>query len=210
VQNPSATDATVSITYMDQDGNTAVQTETVAANGRFTQKINDFTVDGVKVMNNKSGVSTTVTSTNSVGVIAERSMYWFDPTGAYWVGGHDSIGTTSTATTWYLAEGCTTIFDTFVLVQNPSSSDAEISITYMDQDGNTAVQTETVSANGRFTQKINDYTVDGVKVMDNKSGVSTKVESTNNVGVIVERSMYWLDPTGSYWVGGHDCVGYAQ
>ena len=161
-------------------------------------------------MDNKGGVSTKVESTNNVEINAELSMYWFDTSGDYWIGGHDSIGTTTPATTWYLAEGSTTIFDTFVLVQNPSATDATVSITYMDQDGNTAVQTETVSANGRFTQKINDYTVDGVKVMDNKSGVSTKVESTNNVGVIVERSMYWLDPTGSYWVGGHDCVGYAQ
>ena len=137
-------------------------------------------------------------------------MYWYDPTNSYWIGGHDSAGVTSTSTTWYLAEGCTTIFDTFVLVQNPSSSNADITITYMDQDGNTTAQTETVTAEGRFTQKINDYTVNGVKVMDNKSGVSTMVQSTNGVGIIVERAMYWYDPTNSYWIGGHDSAGVAD
>lgn len=125
---------------------------------------------------------------------------------------------TNGLTTWYLAEGCTTIgngidtysFDTFVLIQNPNSTVAEVAITYMDNYGNTETQVETVAANSRFTQKINDYEVDGIKVMDEKFGVSTKIESTNGVGIIAERAMYWYDPTDTYWIGGHNSKGYSQ
>ena len=58
----------------------------------------------------------------------------------------------------------------------------------MDEDGNTFQEAVTVSAQRRFTRKINDITE-----MNNKGGVSTRVESTNEVGIIAERSMYWLD-----------------
>ncbi len=200
VQNPNAGSAEITLTYMDQDGNTAVQTETIAGQSRFTQKINNVTN-----MNNKSGVSTKVECTNDIAIIVERAMYWNDPSGSYWVGGHDSIGITTPGTTWYLAEGSTSGFDTYVLVQNPNASTANITITYMDQDGNTAVQTETITGQSRFTQKIND-----VPNMNNKSGVSTTVASTNDIGIIVERAMYWNDPSGSYWVGGHDSKGHRQ
>jgi len=108
-------------------------------------------------------------------------------------------------TAWYLAEGSTNGFDTFLLVQNPNSTAANVTITYMDQDGNTETQYETINANRRFTQKIND-----VSNMNNKSGVSTTVESTNGVGVIAERAMYWYDPSNTYWIGGHDSVGVVE
>ena len=110
----------------------------------------------------------------------------------------------STETTWYLAEGSTNGFDTFVLVQNPNSTDANITITYTDDDDSTQaqIQTTTVEANSRFTQRIND-----VSEMNNKTGVSTKVESTNGVGIIVERAMYRYNAAGTEWNLGHCSIG---
>ena len=198
VQNPNSNSASITITYMDDSGNTYTQNETVAGNRRFTQKINS-----ISSMNNKTGVSATVESTNSVGVIVERAMYWKNT--STWTLAHDSIGVTSTATTWYLAEGSTSNFDTYVLVQNPTTSDARIRLTYMDDSGNTEVETTTVSAQRRYTRKINS-----VDNMDGKTGVSTKVDSLNSVGIIVERAMYKYNSAGSQWILAHDSVGVSE
>ncbi len=176
LQNPNENTANITISYMDEDGNTFQEAVTVSAQRRFTRSIND-----ISSMNNKGGVSTTISSTNGIGIIAERAMYW---TG----GGHCSAGTTAAATSWYLAEGCTNGYSTWILLQNPNDNTANIRLTYMDEDGNTFQEAVTVSAQRRFTRKINDITE-----MNNKGGVSTRVESTNEVGIIAERSMYWLD-----------------
>jgi hypothetical protein len=84
-------------------------------------------------------------------------------------------------------------------VQNPNSTNAEVTYTFMKGDGTTATHTETILANSRKTIKVNNYVPSG--------DVSTRVESTNNVGIIAERAMYWYDPTGTYWQGGHDSAG---
>jgi hypothetical protein len=74
---------------------------------------------------NAWSVSTKILS--NMPVVAEPSMYGQDRT---W--GHDSIGVTTPAQDWYLAEGCTAGgFETWVLVQNPNSSAASVHLTYM-------------------------------------------------------------------------------
>ena len=151
-------------------------------------------------MNNKGGVSTKVESTNGIAIITERAMYW-DAGGVTWAGGHCSTGVTNSPVTWYLAEGSTSGFDTWILVQNPNDTDASIKLTYMDNDGNTEEEETTVAAHSRFTRRIND-----ISAMNNKGGVSTKVESTNSVGIIAERAMYW-DAGGVAWAGGHCSTG---
>jgi len=148
---------------------------------RKTYKVNDY------VQN--SDVSTKVES--DIGIIAERSMYW-DSGGIEWVGGHTSSGVTNTSTTWYLAEGCTRGFDTWLLLQNPNSVRANVTLTFMIPDGNPIIVNDIINAVSRKTYKVNDYV--------QNSDVSTKVES--DIGIIAEKSMYW-DSAGIKWVGGH-------
>ena len=100
-------------------------------------------------------------------------------------------------TTWYLAEGCTSgIFDTWILIQNPNSNTSAVTITFMDQDGNTQQLSETVSANSRSSYHVNSYLPD--------KEVSTKI--TSDVGVIAERAMYWT-AGGVAMAGGHCSIG---
>jgi len=55
-----------------------------------------------------SYTSTTVHSTNGVRVVAERAMYFVYSDGySSRKGGHDSVGATGPAKTWYFAEGYT-------------------------------------------------------------------------------------------------------
>ncbi len=209
IQNPNSTTANITVTFMlpaDSDGNAqapVTQTLTVPPASRQTIHVNS--VEGLS----STDVSTRVKSTNSVGVICERAMYW-DAGDVAWAGGHNTIGTTKTATTWYLAEGATTgSFDEYVLIQNPNDVSAAVTVTFMlpaDSDGNAqdpVTQTLTVGALSRQTIHVNG--VDGLS----STAVSTKIESTNEVGIIAERSMYW-DAGGVDWAGGHASIGVRE
>ena len=84
--------------------------------------------------------------------------------------------------TWYLAEGSTNYgFEEYILVQNPNSSVANVSLTLMSPDGPLGPYPSTVAANSRMTIRVNDL-VPG-------KDVSAKV--TADVDIVCERSMYW-------------------
>lgn len=181
VQNPQSTDASVTFTFMKSDGTTVTHTTTVSATSRYSLNVNSFVPD-------EPGVSTKVECTNSKKIIAERAMYWAAG------GGHCSIGATGTSPNWYLAEGCTRNFDEYILIQNPNTSSADVTVTFMKEDGTTVVETMVVGASSRYTIYVNNILPDEV-------GVSAKIESADDLGVVVERAMYWA--TG----GGHCSLG---
>jgi len=122
-------------------------------------------------------VSTKVTS--DLPVVAERAMYGGNRT---W--GHDSIGVSRPAATWYLAEGCThSGFETWVLVQNPNIASAKIRISYMTSKGLVHGPSVTLPPSSRKTFNVAATVPDAWEV-------STMIESTNGVPVIAERAMY--------------------
>jgi len=157
----------VTVTGTDQDGNTASGTLSLAPNRRGTVKMNDI-LPGVDV-------STVVTANQPV--IAERAMYWSN-----WAGCHASLGVTATATTWYLAEGCTSgSFDTWILLQNPNTTSATVVATIMQDNGTTVQIPTTVAPNSRGTIHVDDTVP--------SSSFSSTI--TSDVGIVVERSMYF-------------------
>jgi hypothetical protein len=117
---------------------------------------------------------------------------------AGWTWGHDSIGVTMPASTWYLAEGSTDGgMQTFVLVQNPNPTPVTVDLTLMTGAGEEkplGLQNQPIAGNSRKTFPIHSY----VTTYD----VSTKVESTGGM-VICERAMY-----DAGWTWGHDSVGF--
>ncbi len=183
VQNPNGSAANVTLTFMTPDGPVAGPTVSVGANSRRTFFVADTVPD-------EWSVSTKVTSNRPV--IAERAMYGG---GRAW--GHDSAGVTAAAGSWYLAEGCTNGgFETWVVVQNPNGSAADVTLTYMTADGEVTGPSFSLPANSRKT----------VNVADEVPGtweVSTKV--TANRPVIAERAMYG---GGRKW--GHDSAGVSS
>ena len=136
---------------------------TIPAEARASFKLNDYVID--------YNVSTMVTSTGG-GVVCERAMYGQDR-----IWGTDSIGATSPATTWYLAEGSTGEgFETWVLVQNPGASSVAVNLTLMTDSGwqsPTALQNVTIPAKSRQSFKLNDYVTN--------YNVSTMVTATGGV-----------------------------
>ena len=56
------------------------------------------------------------------------------------------------STRWFHAEGATgSFFDTYILVGNPNPTVANLTVTFLKDDGTTLVRNKQVPANGRFT-----------------------------------------------------------
>ena len=97
--------------------------------------------------------------------------------------------------TWYLAEGSTAGgMETFILVQNPGDSEAEVNLTFITESGPQAGPSAVLPPGTRFTWRANDYIT--------SYNVATTVSSDQPV--VVERSMYGDNRT---WA--HDSIGYS-
>ncbi len=199
IQNPGATDADVTITYMKGDGTTATDQLTVIKNSRSTVLPRTKLGTGNDAAHD---FSAKVECTNGQQIIAERPMY-FNYNGV-WMGGHDVVGATGPATAFYFAEGtCRPNFDPYVCIQNPGATDADVTITYMKGDGTTATDQLTVIKNSRSTVLPRTKLGTG---NDAAHDFSAKVECTNGQQIITERPMYFN--YNGVWMGGHDVVGF--
>ncbi len=169
--NPGTKEADAQLTYMTPGGAGAVAGPLVKvpAGGRKTVSVAD------KVPNTWS-VSTKVVSDEPV--VAERSMYWNGREG-----GTCAAGVQVPGTEWFMAEGATAGgFETWVVVQNPNNTKANVTVTYMNADGPIAGPKVEVAANSRETIEVS-------KTVPNDYQVSTKV--TSDKPIVAERAVYW-------------------
>jgi glucose/arabinose dehydrogenase len=138
--------------------------------------------------------------------IAERAMYFGVPPDPIWKAGHESAGVPAPALEWFLAEGATgPYFETFVLISNPGSADANVTLTYLTSTGQTVTRTNTVPANSRLTINVEAQNAPELA----NAAVATRVEVTNNVPVVVERAQYW-PYTYPEWYEAHNSFGVTQ
>ncbi|MBU4174238.1 MAG: hypothetical protein KKB90_01060 [Actinobacteria bacterium] len=183
VQNPNDSEVRVEVTFMKEDGPLPLEPFNMPANSRRTIRVNDDMPN--------ADFSTKVEADKPV--IPERAMYRHNRSE-----GHDSIGTTSPAQDYYLAEGTTGWgFTTYVLVQNPNDTDTDVTVTYMTGSGPVPQAPFTMPANSRHTIRVNDVMPD--------TDFSTQVTGTNPI--IAERAMYW-----DSWAGEacHDSIGMSS
>ncbi|MFH1150196.1 MAG: DUF5719 family protein [Actinomycetota bacterium] len=191
LQNPGDSPAHVSLTFMEPDGNTTGETRTIEAHSRDTVKVDD--IGGLS----SSEFSTSITSDEPI--ICERAMY-FDYTGGI-DGGHDAVGASATSTTWHLAEGYTAgEFDTFVLLSNPSDQTAHVRATFYRSQGTPVTQEFSMAAGTRHT--IETDKIPGLEAAE----FSTLIESTNGIGVVAERAVYFSYGSEG-WRDGHAALG---
>lgn len=191
--NPSAT--SVQVTYLLPAPNPPIVKDyVVGANSRFNIWVNR---EGPALAS--TDVSAIVTASQPV--IVERAMY-LNSSGLLFGAGHESAGVTSPSLSWFLAEGATgDFFDLFVLIANPNPADSAITATYLLADGSTVVKNYVVDANSRST-----IWVDLEDPLLAAAAVSTTIESTNGVPVIVERAMWWPG-SSSTWFETHNSAG---
>jgi hypothetical protein len=137
------------------------------------------------------------------GIVSERSMYWpgeVTPFGE----GHNSGGIPATRTTWGLAEGRvggSHDFQTYILLANPESTAAEVTITYLREGSPPFAKTYTVPPRHRFNVDI----ARDVPELRNES-FGARIEVMNGIPIAVERSMYW-NSNGVFWAGGTNALG---
>lgn len=185
ILNPNGSDASLSITYMLGDGNVKTFKETVGKTSRKTINVIDSLGSGDSPA---FDFSAKVESTNGVGVIAERSIYFGDNQGRN--GGHTVMGATATAKDYYFAEGtCRAGFDPYICIQNPNSKDVKVNIDYMLGDGNVRTNTVTVPGKSRYTEVPKSFLGEGNDVSHD---FSAKVYTPNDEPIIAERPMYFF------------------
>ena len=135
-------------------------------------------------------------------IVVERSMYFPDATRT---GGHNASGVTTTSERWVLAEGASTIFNTFILVTNPNASAVNVRVSYLRSTGAPVTFTEALAPNSRRTfWPQRDFPGD----MANAE-FSTVVESLEpGKPIVAERAMYFSNGSNEY-ASGHDALGVA-
>jgi Fibronectin type III domain len=200
IQNPNATTANVTITYLLPSGGPLEKTLTVAPNSRRTVFVND-PQDG---NGPRSGpVSGIVRSTNGVTIIVERAMYL--DSGAVLGAGSDAAGVTSPQNRWFFAEGATGSFwDLFFLLANPGSTAITVRGTYLLPSGQRVVQDRVLSPFQRLTIRV-DSEVPGLS----STPVAATFEGLNGAQFLAERTMWWPGQ-GASWYESHTSSGVTQ
>jgi hypothetical protein len=195
-QNTGATPAEVTVTYLPTGGSPITKPKTLASGERLT--VNIAAEDPALA---SAAVATRVTST--LPIIVERSQYWpFTPD--RWLEAHNSFGVTSTSTRWGLAEGRVGgegNYQTYILLANPGSEDASVTITFLRTAGMPLKKTFDVSAESRFTVSVGPETL-VPELEDEEFGAV--IDSTQPI--VVERAMY-LDANGVVWAAGSNATG---
>ena len=184
IQNPNSSEATCQVTYMIEGEGPQVFEKKVPANSRETYNME------ADIGNKDASIKVT----SDVPVIPERAMYRYGRQE-----GHDSIGTTTPAADYYLAEGTTAWgFTTYVLIQNPKPDPVDVDVTYMTSSGAVPHPENPINmpANSRKTIRVNDYLPE--------SDFSTQV--TGSKPIIAERAMYWGEGT-EVGEACHDSIG---
>jgi hypothetical protein len=185
IQNPGSTAAKCKVTYMIEGEGPRSFDKTIAPFSRSSYSM--FQDIGAK--------NASIKVDADVPVIPERSMYRYDRRE-----GHDSIGTTAPAKSYYLAEGTTSWgFTTYILVQNPNAAEATVRLTYMTGAGPVQQAPFKMPAQSRKTVRVND-------AMPGKD-FSTQVDG--DIPIIAERAMYWGGGT-ALGEACHDSIGLAE
>jgi hypothetical protein len=183
LQNPGSTTATATVTYLlPAPRAPIVRTYPLLPNSRRTIYVDQ-----------EPGLDATDVSARidvDQPIFAERAMYMTSG-GQTFAGGTASAGITAPALQWFIAEGSTgSFFDLFILIGNPSTNAAAVTITYLLPDGTTVEKLYEVPAESRRTI--------GVKGEDARlaaTAVSATITSTNATPIVVERAMWWPSPS---------------
>jgi autotransporter-associated beta strand protein len=208
ISNPQTSPAHVTLQFLLPTGETVSVERDIQAQERIT--INPADLGDPRLQN--TALSTVVTSNQPV--VSERAMYWpeyippgrFTPPVTIPLGeGHVSSGVTSTASTWDLAEGRSDGdygYTTYILLANPSAVAANVEVTFLPEGpGGPIVKNYLVPPTSRYNIDVGNE----VPELNDKS-YGARVRVLNDVGIAVERSLYW-STNGIFWAGGTNALG---
>jgi len=170
VNSSTTATAKVQLTYYTESGARFYQQLQLPPMSRQTVSVNSF------LNSSSGGVGTLVESDQPLG--ADRFMEW----GATGYGSSLSAGVTAPSTTWYFAEGATSIFSLYYLLLNPGNTNANVTVTYLQELGGPITRTYTVPAHARSTISVNS----DLALLFTSTGAAI----TSDVPIVAERAMY--------------------
>jgi hypothetical protein len=187
--NPNGSPASATVRYLRPGGAVVTRTYSLPATSRTT-----VWVDAEPGLGDTE-VSASISAT--LPIIVERAMYW---PGSFtsWYEAHASAAVTTTGTRWALAEGeygGNLNFQTWILLANPSASEAAVRLTALRTSGQPVSIDFTIPANSRVSKSAGDLGLGSGE----RFGVLA--EALNGVPIVVERAMYW-NAAGQFWGGG--------
>jgi hypothetical protein len=197
LSNPNIAPADVTLTFLPDTGAPVTIQRTISEMGRLTINIEQ---DGPGLAN--AAVATQVVSTQPI--VAERAQYWpFTPD--RWFEAHASAGVTAAGEDWGLAEGRvggTEGYQTYILLANPGTSPADVTITFVRETGAAVTKTFTVMPTSRFNVSTGPDTLVPELVNERFGAI---IHAT--APIIVERALYWNGASGEVWSAGTNVTG---
>jgi lysophospholipase L1-like esterase len=156
----------------------------VPPTSRYTLRLNDLPEAATSLRNRSVGA---IVTCQELDILVERTMTWGSASHAPY-GGHNSQGVLAPASRWFLAEGATGFFSTFVLIANTSATQsAEVSVRFLREDRDPLVTAYTIPPSGRRTIFVNrDF-----PELDYASFSTDVIQTDGGATIVVERAMYW-------------------
>jgi CSLREA domain-containing protein len=189
ILNASSTATTAELRFMVEGGEIKTTSVPIAGPGYIT--LDASTVPGLA----NAAFSTEIVS--STPLVASRSMRWGD---GGQLGAHAEQSVSAPRESWYFAEGATSCFSLFYLLQNATAQPAEVDVLYVRRAPEQPVTRHyTLPPFSRYTIGVNGEP--GLKYAE----VSAHVQVTNGVPILAERAMY-SSCYGATWRGGHDAA----
>jgi hypothetical protein len=183
--NSAPTPAPVTLQFLKEDG--GVIERTLELPGLSQQVVRVNAIPGLEA----HAVSTTVKTTAAV--VVERTMFWDQSH----YGGHGTSGVSASSLRWYFAEGSQGYFDTYLLLANPTSEMAFVSVFFLRETGAIVVKSVTVKPMSRLTIFAGD--IPGLV------GRSFSMIVSSSARIVAERAMYFGKT--QLWAGGHESAG---
>jgi hypothetical protein len=181
--------ARVVLRFLKEDGTVVSRVETVPKGARRT-------VDAASVLGTSTIAFSTVIESDVMAVV-DRTMRWGGALG----GAHGESSVAAPSTSWFLAEGAThSGFELFYLLQNSSTTWANVTITYLRPAPLPAIaRSYSVAPLSRQNVWVN---------LEEPALAGTDVSASivSDVPIIVERAMY-RGRSGGAFVAGHESAG---
>jgi hypothetical protein len=184
IANPGTDPADITLTFLPDNGAPIARDYTIPAESRTTLDVQ--TISGLS-----SRSASAVVTARRGGVVVERTMMRAAPDGQPH-SGYTGKGVASPLTRWYFAGGDAVTSDTRLVVANPNSSAATISLTYLLEGGSALTGVYTAEPTSRLIVPTDE--VPGL------SGHQFSAVVDSSLPVIAERSSYQAKGAGAYKV----------
>jgi hypothetical protein len=198
--NPNPVAADVTLRFLTDAGLVVQRSLTIPALSRRTLDIEGLTPAAPELAN--AAVATEVNATQPI--IAERAQYW-PGVGASWYEAHNSFGVASPKSKWGLAEGRVgnppgvppASYQTYVLLANPGTLSANVTIQFLRESGPPIVKLLTVPPASRRNVAVAGPGSTVPELADEHFGAIIESDQP----IVVERAMYGNAGTQVFGLG---------